>query len=112
MINFQYSYSTAIGLFSTLVNLIILLSVNWFAKRIYQDRIVLERRNCCFNMRKDQVRILFDVFIYGLAICLILLIVYLCGFVIIALINPSDGNWYRFGLSRGMATRWLSTLDW
>ena len=33
MINFQYSYSTAIGLFNTLVNLIILLSVNWFAKR-------------------------------------------------------------------------------
>lgn len=33
MINFQYSYSTAIGLFNTVVNLIILLSVNWFSKR-------------------------------------------------------------------------------
>ncbi len=33
MQNFQYSYSTAIGLFNTVVNLIILLSVNWFSKR-------------------------------------------------------------------------------
>lgn len=33
MLNFQYSYSTAIGLFNTVVNLIILLSVNWFSKR-------------------------------------------------------------------------------
>ena len=33
MINFQYSYSTAIGLFNTVVNLIILLSVNWISKR-------------------------------------------------------------------------------
>ena len=33
MHNFQYSYSTAIGLFNTVVNLIILLSVNWFSKR-------------------------------------------------------------------------------
>lgn len=33
MQNFQYSYSTAIGLFNTIVNLIILLSVNWFSKR-------------------------------------------------------------------------------
>ena len=33
MINFQYSYSTAIGLFNTVVNLIILLSVNWFSER-------------------------------------------------------------------------------
>lgn len=33
MVNFQYSYSTAIGLFNTVVNLIILLSVNWFSKR-------------------------------------------------------------------------------
>ena len=32
MLNFQYSYSTAIGLFNTVVNLIILLSVNWFSK--------------------------------------------------------------------------------
>ena len=47
MINFQYSYSTAIGLFNTLVNLIILLSVNWFAKTLYQDGIVLERRRNC-----------------------------------------------------------------
>ena len=33
LLNFQYSYSTAIGLFNTVVNLIILLSVNWFSKR-------------------------------------------------------------------------------
>lgn len=33
MQNFQYSYSTAIGLFNTVVNLIILLSANWFSKR-------------------------------------------------------------------------------
>ena len=33
MLNFQYSYSTTIGLFNTVVNLIILLSVNWFSKR-------------------------------------------------------------------------------
>ena len=33
MQNFQYSYSTAIGLFNTVVNLIILLSVNCFSKR-------------------------------------------------------------------------------
>ena len=33
MLHFQYSYSTAIGLFNTVVNLIILLSVNWFSKR-------------------------------------------------------------------------------
>ena len=33
MLNFQYSYSTAIGLFNTVANLIILLSVNWFSKR-------------------------------------------------------------------------------
>ena len=33
MLNFQYSYSTAIGLFNTVVNLIILLSANWFSKR-------------------------------------------------------------------------------
>ena len=33
MQNFQYSYSTAIGLFNTVVNLIILLSVNLFSKR-------------------------------------------------------------------------------
>ena len=59
MINFQYSYSTAIGLFNTLVNLIILLSVNWFCETLYQDRIVLERRRNCeivSTCEKDQVR--------------------------------------------------------
>lgn len=33
MQSFQYSLSTAIGLFNTLVNLIILLTVNWIAKK-------------------------------------------------------------------------------
>lgn len=33
MINFQYSYSTAIGLFNTVVNVIILLFVNWLSRR-------------------------------------------------------------------------------
>lgn len=34
MVNFQYSYSTAIGLFNTVVNIIILLFVNWLSRRI------------------------------------------------------------------------------
>ena len=43
------------------------------------------------HARKTKSEILFDVFIYGLAICLILLIVYPLWFVIIASFsNPSD----------------------
>ena len=42
MVNFQYSYSTAIGSLIPVVNLIILLSVNWFCKKIYQNGIILE----------------------------------------------------------------------
>ncbi|MBF0777995.1 ABC transporter permease [Streptococcus cuniculi] len=34
LINFQYSYSTAIGLFNTVINVAILLFVNWMSKRI------------------------------------------------------------------------------
>lgn len=33
MQNFQYSYSTAIGLFNTVVNIVILLFVNWLSKK-------------------------------------------------------------------------------
>lgn len=33
MLNFQYSYSTAIGLFNTFVNIIVLLFVNWISRR-------------------------------------------------------------------------------
>ncbi|EOH97677.1 ABC transporter permease [Enterococcus pallens] len=33
MLNFQYSYSTAISLFNTVVNIVILLFVNWFSRR-------------------------------------------------------------------------------
>jgi len=43
------------------------------------------------HARKTKSEILFDIFIYGLAICLILLIVYPLWFVIIASFsNPSD----------------------
>ena len=33
MVNFQYSYSTAIGLFNTVVNIVILFLVNWLSRK-------------------------------------------------------------------------------
>lgn len=38
--NFQYSLSTAIGLFNTLVNLVILLTVNWLAKKYTENSLL------------------------------------------------------------------------
>ncbi len=38
--SFQYSLSTAIGLFNTLVNLVILLTVNWLAKKYTENSLL------------------------------------------------------------------------
>lgn len=40
MQSFQYSLSTAISLFNTVVNLIILLSVNWFSKKMTKTSLI------------------------------------------------------------------------
>lgn len=40
MQSFQYSLSTAIGLFNTVVNLLILLTVNWISKRITKTSLL------------------------------------------------------------------------
>ena len=59
MINFQYSYSTAIGLFNTLVKLDHLTVGQLVCETLYQDRIILERRRNCeivSTCKKDQVR--------------------------------------------------------
>ena len=34
LLNAQYSYSTAIGLFNNVVNLVILMSVNWISDKL------------------------------------------------------------------------------
>ncbi|MEM5595881.1 ABC transporter permease subunit [Niallia circulans] len=40
MQNFQYSLSTAIGLFNTVVNVIILLFVNWLSKKLTKTSLL------------------------------------------------------------------------
>lgn len=35
----QYSFATAVGLFNSIINLILLISVNWFAKRLKQTSL-------------------------------------------------------------------------
>ena len=34
LLNAQYSYSTAIGLFNNVINLVILMSVNWISDKL------------------------------------------------------------------------------
>ncbi len=119
MINFQYScYSTAIGLFNTLVNLIILLSGQpWFAKRYTKTGLFLEKGGEIVKLfqhaRKTSQNPLWYFILNSR--CLILLIVYPLWFVIIASFsNPSDvaavGLVYRGMATRRLSAAWLNNL--
>ena len=117
MLNFQYSYSTAIGLFNTVVNLIILLSVNWFSKRYTKNGTILKEGGHTVKWfkvsRKSKSDLFFDVVIYGFAILLILLIVYPLWFVVIASFsNPADvANGKVWFIPSRMEIRWIPSFN-
>ncbi|MDM5144118.1 putative multiple-sugar transport system permease YteP [Lactococcus lactis] len=93
--SFQYSYSTAINLFQTVINLVILVTVNFISRRLTKNWIILRGELMKITHKSRRPKSLqekiFDVLVYGMAILLILLIIYPLWFVIIASFsNPQD----------------------
>ena len=39
MLNGQYSFSTAVGLFNNVINVILMVSANWFSKKVLDESL-------------------------------------------------------------------------
>ena len=81
----QYSFSAAVGLFDSIVNFILLVTVNRIAKTDRNESLV-ERRSSGMHSRSRADRV-FDLFNYAFLTLLLIVILYPLYFIIIASVS-------------------------